>query len=144
MRAGTTPDEVNVVVKSSAKTPGWHLIQPQNRLVWICNPAHSHTHKDQSSSLTLGNTLTRAVRRAHACWLESDLLHFTAMSNMSLHCSCLVFPLTRTFELLQVRCMACITSMVAKPIATPNTFKILFRITMTCIHLFYDRHVFHF
>lgn len=36
---------------------------------------------------------------------------------MSLHCICLVFPLTRTLELLQVRCIACITSSVAKPMA---------------------------
>lgn len=45
------------------------------------------------------------------------LLHLTAMSNMSLHCICLVFPFTRTLELLHVRCIACITSSVAKPMA---------------------------
>jgi len=45
------------------------------------------------------------------------LLHFTAISNMSLHCICLVLPLTRTLELLHVRWMACITSRVAKPMA---------------------------
>lgn len=45
------------------------------------------------------------------------LLHLTAISNMSLHCICLVLPLTRTLELLQVRCMACITSTVANPMA---------------------------
>lgn len=39
------------------------------------------------------------------------------MSNMSLHCICLVLPLTRTLELLHVRCMACMTSRVAKPMA---------------------------
>lgn len=49
------------------------------------------------------------------------LLHLTAMSNMSLHCICLVFPFTRTLELLHVRCMACITSSVAKPMARNNS-----------------------
>lgn len=42
------------------------------------------------------------------------------MSNMSLHCICLVLPLTRTLELLHVRCIACITSSVAKPMAKKN------------------------
>lgn len=45
------------------------------------------------------------------------LLHLTAISNISLHCICLVLPLTRTLELLQVRCIACITSTVANPMA---------------------------
>lgn len=51
------------------------------------------------------------------------LLHLTAMSNISLHCICLVLPLTRTLELLQVRCMACITSTVAKPMANKDKKK---------------------
>lgn len=45
------------------------------------------------------------------------LLHFTAMSNMSLHCSSLVLPFMRTFELVQVRCTACMTSSAARPMA---------------------------
>lgn len=45
------------------------------------------------------------------------LRHFTAISNISLHCICLVFPFIRTLEFAQVRCTACITSRVASPIA---------------------------
>lgn len=45
------------------------------------------------------------------------LLHFTAISNISLHCISLVFPFIRTLEFAQVRCTACITSRVANPIA---------------------------
>lgn len=53
------------------------------------------------------------------------LLHLTAMSNMSLHCICLVLPLTRTLELLHVRCIACITSRVAKPMAEKKHTQLL-------------------
>lgn len=45
------------------------------------------------------------------------LRHFTAISNISLHCISLVFPFIRTLEFAQVRCTACITSRVANPIA---------------------------
>lgn len=45
------------------------------------------------------------------------LRHFTAISNISLHCISLVFPFIRTLEFAQVRCTACITSRVASPIA---------------------------
>lgn len=74
-------------------------------------------------------SLLRAVLRSwvtvksrdynHRWWLgrSPHLLHLTAISNISLHCICLVLPLTRTLELLQVRCMACITSTVANPMA---------------------------
>ena len=44
-------------------------------------------------------------------------LHFTAMSNMSLHCISRVFPFIRTLEFVQVRCTACMTSNAAKPMA---------------------------
>lgn len=86
---------------------GWSgsaILQTHTWQRW--NACHSRSHE------------THANITQRACEMISDLLHFTAMSNMSLHCSCLVFPFTRTFELLQVRCMACITSIVAKPIAT--------------------------
>lgn len=33
------PDEVDVIVKAAAEASCRHLIQPQNWLVWICNPA---------------------------------------------------------------------------------------------------------
>lgn len=45
------------------------------------------------------------------------LRHFTAISNISLHCISLVFPFIRTLEFAQVLCTACITSRVANPIA---------------------------
>lgn len=51
MRADTAPDEVNVIVKSSAETSSWHLIQPEHGLVRICNPAHTHgKHQSHSRS----------------------------------------------------------------------------------------------
>lgn len=33
------PDEIDVIVEASTEAPGWHLVQPENRLVWICDPA---------------------------------------------------------------------------------------------------------
>ena len=44
-------------------------------------------------------------------------LHLAAMSNMSLHCISRVLPFIRTFELVHVRCTACMTSSAAKPMA---------------------------
>lgn len=33
-----SPDEVDVVIKSSAQAPGRHLVQPEDWLVWVCDP----------------------------------------------------------------------------------------------------------
>lgn len=33
------PDEVDVIVEASAEASCRHLVQPQNWLVWICDPA---------------------------------------------------------------------------------------------------------
>lgn len=55
--------------------------------------------------------------QSRLAFCDHYLLHFTAISNISLHCISLVFPFIRTLEFAQVRCTACITSRVANPIA---------------------------
>lgn len=79
--------------------------------------------------------LKRGVSRSSE---SSHLLHLTAMSNMSLHCICLVFPLTLTLELLHVRCIACITSSVAKPIAEKTQTTLY--LCCCCWYLTYELH----
>lgn len=32
------PDEVDMVVEASTQTPGWHLVQPEDGLVWVRDP----------------------------------------------------------------------------------------------------------
>lgn len=44
------PDEIDVIVEPSAEAASRHLIQPQDWLVWICNPEHKRQRRTRPSA----------------------------------------------------------------------------------------------
>lgn len=53
---GGLPDEIDVIVETSAQASGRHLIQPQDRLVRICDPEGTREDMDWCCGTTANST----------------------------------------------------------------------------------------
>ncbi|TNN49133.1 hypothetical protein EYF80_040675 [Liparis tanakae] len=70
--AESVPDEIDVIVEASTEAPGGHLVQPQNRLVWIRDPTSTgespvSVTTRKSSQPRTKDPLVESVRRTERC-----------------------------------------------------------------------------